>query len=59
MEERNGVLCDYKIPLKLKQSFSRNVIRPSLLYDIACCTIKRSITEYEFSYDAHYSLDVW
>ena len=36
----SGVLCDGKIPLKLKEKFHRTTIRPTLLYDLECWAIK-------------------
>ena len=35
-----GVLCDRKIPLKLKGKFYRTTIRPALLYGSECWAIK-------------------
>ncbi|WAH45030.1 hypothetical protein NZD89_29235 (plasmid) [Alicyclobacillus fastidiosus] len=34
------VLCDSKIPLKLKGKFYRTAIRPALLYDSKCWAVK-------------------
>ena len=40
MEECSGVLCDSKVPLKLKGKFCRTTIRPSMMYEIQCSAIK-------------------
>ena len=32
----SGVLCDKKVPLKLKEKFYRTSVRPALLYGTAC-----------------------
>ncbi|KAE8662040.1 hypothetical protein F3Y22_tig00113721pilonHSYRG00141 [Hibiscus syriacus] len=36
-----GVLCDKKVPLKLKEKFYRMTIRPALLYGSECWAIKK------------------
>ena len=36
-----GVLCDCRIPIKLKGKFYKTVIRPVLLYGIKCWAVKR------------------
>jgi hypothetical protein len=36
-----GVLCDPRVPLKLKGKFYRTVIRPAMLYEIECWPTKR------------------
>jgi len=33
----SGVLCDKKVPLKLKGKFYRTAVRPALLYGTKCC----------------------
>jgi len=38
----SGVLCDKKIPLKLKERVYRIVVKPTLLYGAKCWPIKRS-----------------
>ena len=35
------VLCDCRIPIKLKGKFYKTVIRPVLLYGIKCWAVKR------------------
>ena len=35
------VLCDYNMPLSLKEKFYRMAIRPTLLYGIECWTNKK------------------
>ena len=37
----SGVLCDGKMPIKLKGKFYRTVIRPAMLYSSECWAIKR------------------
>ena len=36
-----GVLCERRIPIKLKRTFYRSVIRPSMLYGTECWAIKK------------------
>jgi hypothetical protein len=36
-----GVLCDPRVPLKLKDKFYRTAIRPTMLYGAKCWPIKR------------------
>ncbi|XP_070024870.1 uncharacterized protein [Nicotiana sylvestris] len=38
----SGVLCDKKVPLKLKGKFYRAVIRPAMLYGDECWSVKNS-----------------
>lgn len=35
-----GVLCNAKVPLKVKEIFYRNPVRPTMLYEIECWTVK-------------------
>jgi len=35
-----GLLCDRKVPLKLKRKFFKMVIRPAMLYDAKCWPLK-------------------
>ncbi len=37
-----GVLCDHKIPNKLKGKFYRSAIRPAILYGSKCWALKES-----------------
>jgi hypothetical protein len=34
--QASGVLCDLRVPLKLKGKFYRTVIRPAMLYEAEC-----------------------
>ena len=36
----SGVLCDKKVPLKLKGKFYWTVVRPAILYGTVCWTVK-------------------
>ena len=38
----SGVLCDKKVPLKLKGKFYRVVVRPALLYGLECWPITKA-----------------
>jgi hypothetical protein len=37
----SSVLCDLRVPLKLKGKFYRIVIRPVMLYRVECCPTQR------------------
>ena len=39
--QASGVLCDKRIPQKLKGKFCRTVIRPTMLYGVECWPMKR------------------
>jgi hypothetical protein len=39
--QTSGVLCDPRVPLKLKGKFYRTAIRPVMLYDAECWPTKR------------------
>ncbi|KAL6495878.1 hypothetical protein OROGR_030441 [Orobanche gracilis] len=39
----SGVLCDKKVPLKLKGKFCRAAVRPAMLYGSECWAIKKSL----------------
>jgi hypothetical protein len=39
--QASGVLCDLRVPLKLKGKFYRTVIRPAMLYGAECWPTKR------------------
>ena len=38
-----GVLCDKKIPLRLKGKFYRTAIRPAMLYGSECCPTRAAL----------------
>jgi hypothetical protein len=39
--QTSGVLCDPRVPLKLKSKFCRTAIRPAMLYGAECWSTKR------------------
>jgi hypothetical protein len=39
--QASGVLCDPRVPLKLKGKFHRTAIRPTMLYGAECWSTKR------------------
>jgi hypothetical protein len=39
--QASGVLCDHRVPLKLKDKFYRTAIRPIMLYGAECWPTKR------------------
>ena len=41
MEKGITVLCDYKIPIKLKRKFYKIVVLLAMLYSIECWTVKK------------------
>lgn len=38
----SGVICDIKVPLKLKEIFYGTTIRPTILYETECWAVKQS-----------------
>ncbi|KAH1208130.1 Secretory carrier-associated membrane protein 3 [Glycine max] len=40
MEKSIGVLCDAKVPIKLKGKFYRTAVRPAILYGTECWAVK-------------------
>ncbi|KAL3533386.1 hypothetical protein ACH5RR_006907 [Cinchona calisaya] len=38
----SGLLCDHKIPLRLKGKFYRTVIRPAILYESECWVVNHT-----------------
>jgi hypothetical protein len=39
--QASGILCDPRVPLKLKDKFYRTAIRPAMLYEAECWPTKR------------------
>jgi hypothetical protein len=39
--QASGVLCDHRVPLKLKGNFYRTAIRPAMLYGAECWPTKK------------------
>ncbi|RZC17970.1 Malignant T-cell-amplified sequence 1, partial [Glycine soja] len=39
-EQASGVLCDAKVPIKLKEKFYRTAVRPAILYGTKCWAVK-------------------
>jgi hypothetical protein len=39
--QASGVLCDPRVPLKLKGKFYRTAVRPAMLYGVECWPTKR------------------
>ena len=35
--QASGILCDKRVPQKLKSKFYKTVIRPAILYGAECC----------------------
>jgi hypothetical protein len=40
-KESSSVLCDKRIPMRLKGKFYRNVVRRTILYDSECWDVDR------------------
>jgi len=43
--EASGVLCDKKIPMRLKGKFYKNVVRPTILYGSKCWAADKKIEQ--------------
>jgi hypothetical protein len=54
----SGVLCDKRVPQKLKDKFYRTAIRPAMLYEAECWPTKRRHIQ-QLSVDAYVALDTW
>ena len=44
--QASGVLCDRRVPQKLKGKFYRKAIRPAMLYGAECWTTKRQYVQH-------------
>jgi hypothetical protein len=56
----SGVLCDKRVPPKLKGKFYRIAIRPAMLYGVECWSTKNTTCPTtEYSRDAHVTLVLW
>ena len=43
--QASGVLCDKRVPQKLKDKFYRTAIRPAMLYGAECWPTKRHVQQ--------------
>ena len=50
--QASGILCDRRVPQKLKGKFYRTAIRPAMLYGAECCPAKRRRVQQLCSRDA-------
>jgi len=57
--QASGVLCDKKVPQKLKGKFYRTAIRPAMLYGAECWPTKRRHVQQQCCRNAHVALDLW
>ena len=54
-----GVLCDWRIPLRLNEKFYKIAIRPAMLYGTECWTVNKTIfKQNECSRDEDVKMDV-
>ena len=54
-----GILCDKRVPQKLKGKFYRTAIRPAMLYGAECWPTKRRRAATECSRDADVAVVLW
>jgi hypothetical protein len=59
--QASGVLCDKRLPHKLKGKFYRTTIRPTMLYGVECWLTKKKTTcpANECNRDAYVALVLW
>ena len=57
--QTSGVLCDKRVPYKLKCKFYRTIIRPTMLYSAECCLQKTTCSTYKCCGNAYVALDLW
>ena len=55
----SGVLCDKRVPQKLKDKFYRTTIRPAMLYGAECWpTKRRHVQQLSVAENAYVALDL-
>jgi hypothetical protein len=58
--QASGVLCDKRVPQKLKDKFCRMVIRPSMLCMVQKVGLKKTTcSTYKCCGNTHVVLDLW
>jgi hypothetical protein len=58
--QASGILCDKRVPQKLKGKFYRTAIRPTMLYGAECwLTKKTTCPANECNRDAYVTLVLW
>ena len=43
--EASGILCDKRIPIRLKGKFYKAVVRPAMMYGTECWAVDRKIEQ--------------
>jgi hypothetical protein len=43
--ERSSILCNKRIPMRLKGKFYRSVVKPTMLYGSECWAVNRRIEQ--------------
>jgi hypothetical protein len=57
--QASGILCNKRVPQKLKSKFYRMAIRPAMLYGAECWpTKKATCSTIRYGGDAHVEMDV-
>lgn len=55
----SGVLCDKRMPIKLKAKCYKTIVRPTMLYGTECWATNREHTQNVSHRDAYVKMDVW